>query len=367
MDGVGRGLEIETIPHSDRRERTPEQTRISAERSTVAKEGRPDAGLWRMADLVTPMALRVAATLRVADHITRGPCTAPELARAARANTDALDRLLRHLVSLDVLRCNDVGQYSLTSLGESLRDDHPSGTRARLDIENAVGRADLSLVDLLHSIRTGRASFPLHFGRGFWDDLASDPALRESFDGQMGADVAAWAPQVVASYDWGSLGHLIDVGGGNGTLIAAVLSVHPTLRGTVFERPGTAEAARQTLKSAGFDDRSDVVSGSFFDPLPSGVGGYLLCAVLHDWDDEAACTILRRCAEAAGPAGKVFIVEKTGGDGKSPRTDMDLRLLAYFGGRERGVAELTSLGLEAGLRVGAEYPAGDLSVIEFTA
>ena len=109
------------------------------------------------------------------------------------------------------------------------------------------------------------------------------------------------------------------------------------------------------------------MSGSFFDPLPSGVGGYLLCAVLHDWDDEAACAILRRCAEAAGPAGKVFIVEKTGADGKSPRTDMDLRLLAYFGGRERGVAELTSLGLEAGLRVGAEYPAGDLSVIEFTA
>ena len=333
----------------------------------MAKKGRLDAGLSSMAGLVTPMALRVAATLRVADHITRGLCTAPELARAARANTDALDRVLRHLVSLDVLRRNDLGQYSLTSRGESLRDDHPSGTRARLDVESAMGRADLSLVHLLHSIRTGRASFPLQFGRAFWDDLASDPARRESFDGQMGADVAAWAPQVVASYDWGSLGHLIDVGGGNGMLLAAVLSAHPTLRGTVFERPDTADAARETLMSAGFDDRSDVVSGSFFDPLPPGAGGYLLCAVLHNWDDRAAFAVLRRCAEAAGTAGRVFVVEKTGADGESPRTDMDLQLLAYFGGRERGEAELTALGLEAGLRVGAEYPAGDLSVIEFTA
>ena len=333
----------------------------------MLKEGRPDAEVWRMADLVTPMALRIAATLRLADHITAGLRTAAELAQAACANTDALDRVLRHLVSVGVFRRNDDGQYFLTSRGESLRDDHPSGTRARLDIENAVGRADLSLVDLLHSIRTGRASFPSHFGRGLWDDLASDPALRESFDGQMGTDVSAWAPQVVASYDWGALGHLIDVGGGNGTLLAAVLSGYPTLRGTVFEREGTAEAARETLRSAGFGDRSQVVCGSFFDPLPSGAGGYLLCAVLHDWEDEAACAILRRCAEAASTAGRVFVVEKTGADGASPQTDMDLRLLAYFGGRERGVAELTSLGLAAGLRLGAEYHAGNLSVIEFTA
>jgi hypothetical protein len=114
-------------------------------------------------------------------------------------------------------------------------------------------------------------------------------------------------------------------------------------------------------------DRSDVLSGSFFDPLPPGAGGYVLSAILHDWSDEAARAILQRCAEAAGTAGTIFVVEKTGLDGESPRTDMDLRVLAYFGGRERGVAELTALAADSDLHVAAVHPADDLSIIELTA
>jgi hypothetical protein len=325
-----------------------------------------DAGLWALADLVTPMALRVAATLRVADHITGGVRTTPELAAAVHVDADALDRVLRHLVAVDALSRDESGSYALTSMGESLRDDHPSGLRALLDIESAIGRADLSFVQLLHSVRTGEAAFPVQFGRPFWDDLASDPARTVSFDAQMGTDVAAWALFIVAAYDWGSLGHVVDVGGGDGTLLAALLRAHPTLRGTVFDQPNTAEAARRTLRAAGLADRSEVVSGSFFDPLPSSAGSYVLSAIIHDWDDDAARTILQRCAAAAGTTGKVFVVEKTGADGESPRTDMDLRMLAYFGGRERGVAELTALAETAGLQVAAVHPAGDLSIIELT-
>jgi len=317
-----------------------------------------------MADLVTPMALRVAATLRVVDHISRGVRFAPELAAAVHVDTDALDRVLRHLVSVDVLSRDESGRYALTARGESLCDDHPSGLRALLDIESAIGRADLSFVHLLHSVRTGGAAFPVQFGRPFWDDLASNPVRTASYDAQMGSDVAAWAPLVVAAYDWGSLGHVVDVGGGNGTLLVAMLRAHPALRGTVFDQPDTAEAARQTLAAAGFANRSDVVSGSYFDPLPPGAGGYVLSAILHNWDDEAARAILRCCAEAAGTTGTVFVVEKTGADGESPRTHMDLRVLAYFGGRERGVAELTSLAVDSGLHVAAVHPAGDLTIAE---
>lgn len=251
-------------------------------------EGSSEAGLWAMADLVTPMALRVAATLRVADHIAGGLDTAPELADAVQADTEALDRLLLHLVSVEVLTRDRSGRYALAPRGESLRDDHPSGTRALIDTESAIGRADLSFVHLLHSVRTGEAAFPLQFGRGFWEDLDSETGLRASYDEQMGADVAAWAPHILAAYDWGSLDHVVDVGGGNGTLLAALLSAHPRLRGTLFDQPRTAEAARRTLTAAGLDARSDVLSGSFFDRLPPGAGGYVLCAILHDWDDEAA-------------------------------------------------------------------------------
>jgi hypothetical protein len=323
--------------------------------------------LWSLADLLTPMAIRVAATLRMADHVAGGMSTAAEVAEAEHVDTDALDRLMRHLVSAHLLDRDASGQYSLTALGEGLREDHPSGARGRLDIDGAIGRADLSFVHLLHSLRTGEASFPALFGREFWDDLASDAARTASYDAQMGADVAAWAPAVLAARDWGPLGHVIDVGGGDGTLLAALLRAHPSLRGTVFDQPSTAQAARTTLTAAGLADRSDVVPGSFFDPLPAGAGAYVLSAILHDWNDESARAILRRCAEAAGKAGIVFVVEKTGADGESPRTSMDLRMLAYFGGRERGVAELTALAASAGLRRVAVHRGGDLSIIEFTA
>ncbi len=114
-------------------------------------------------------------------------------------------------------------------------------------------------------------------------------------------------------------------------------------------------------------DRAEVVASSFFDPLPPGAGGYLLCAVLHDWDDQAARAILRRCAQAAGAHGKVLVVEKLGADGESVQTRMDLRVLAYFSGRERGVAELAALAAACGLSVAAVHPASSLSIIELSA
>jgi hypothetical protein len=324
-----------------------------------------ELGLWSMADLVTPMAIRVAATLRVADHVALGPRTSAHLAEALRADPDALDRLLRHLVGAGLFTRDASGAFALTTFGLSLRDDDPSGTRAVLDIESAIGRADLSFVHLLHSVRTGEAAFPLQFGLPFWDDLAADPGRTASYDTQMGVDVGRWAPPIVAAYDWGSLGYLIDVGGGNGTLLVALMRAYPALRGTVFDQPATVAAARETLTSAGLGDRSDVVAGSFFETVPPGAGGYVLSAILHDWNDEAAGTILRGCAEAAGTTGRVFVVEKTGEGGASPRTDMDLRMLAYFAGRERGVTELVTLAAASGLLLIAVHPAGDLSVIEF--
>jgi hypothetical protein len=319
-----------------------------------------------MADLVTPMAVRAAATLGVADHLARGLGTSAELAAATGADAGALDRLLAHLVTVGVLRRDPPDRYALTDLGEALRADHPSGLRAVLDTGGALGRGDLSLVHLLHSVRTGEACFPEMFGRGFWDDVAADPERTADYDTCMASDVAAWAPAVVAALDWGRFDHVVDVGGGDGTLLAALLRAHPGLRGTVLDQPATAEAARAALAAAGLADRAGAVGGSFFDPLPPGAAAYLLCAVLHDWDDEAAAAILSRCTEAAG-RGTVVVVEKTGAGGESPSTAMDLRVLAYFGGCERSVSDLRRLAAGAGLGIRAVHQAGDLSVVELAA
>jgi hypothetical protein len=321
-------------------------------------------GVWDLGDLITPMAVRVAATLRVADHITAGKRTAAEMAAASDVDADGLDRVLRHLVSAGVLTRGDDGTYGLTATGEELRDDHPDGERKRLDVTEAVGRADLSIVHLLHCVRTGEPAHPLQFGSPFWDDLSEHPALATSFARQMAVDVSEDALQIVPAYDWGSLSRVVDVGGGSGALVVALLAAFPDLRGTVVDLPGPAAEARAALAAAGLSGRGDAVGGSFFDPLPAGADGYLLSAIVHDWPDDPARAILRRCAEAAGSEGRVFVIEKIGGDGETIRTGMDLRVLAYMAGKERGVAELTELAAQAGLELAAVHPARTLSIVE---
>jgi predicted O-methyltransferase YrrM len=180
----------------------------------------------------------------------------------------------------------------------------------------------------------------------------------------MASDLPSRSRQLLAGYDWGSLGWLVDVGGGNGTLLIALLNSCPTLRGTVLDREENISDAREALAAAGLADRGEAVAGSFFDPLPAGAGGYLLSLILHDWADEPAGTILRRCAEAAGESGRVLVVERTGADGESPHTGMDLRMLAVYGGKERRVAELTGLAEDAGLALVAVHPAGAYSIVE---
>jgi predicted O-methyltransferase YrrM len=317
-----------------------------------------------MGDLITPMAIRVAATLHVADHIDAGRATSHQIAGAEGVDPAVLDRVLRHLVAAGVFTRSEGGAFGLTAAGEELRDDHPDGERRRLDVSEAVGRADLSIIHLLHCVRTAEPAHPLLFGREFWDDLAAHDGLADSFARQMTVDVSADALQIVPAYDWSGLGHVVDVGGGNGALMVAMLSAFPALRGTVLDLPEAAAGARTALAAAGLDDRCDVVDGSFFDALPAGAGGYVLSAIIHDWGDEPATAILRRCAEAARPDGRVFVVEKIGADGETIRTGMDLRVLAYMGGKERGVAELTRLAADAGLDAAGAHPGRTLTILE---
>ncbi|MEU0565757.1 methyltransferase [Nonomuraea sp. NPDC005983] len=320
------------------------------------------AQLWSMAGLGTPMAVRVAATLRVADHIVAGRQTAAELAQACGADADALERLLRYLTVRGVFERDEAGRYTLTPLGRPLCEDHPSGVRAWFDIDG-MGWGELSFVELLHSIRTGEAAFPKRYGRPYWEALAADPARTASFNALLGADVAARAPGVVAGFDWAALKHIVDVGGGDGSLLAAILTANPALRGTVVDLPEATQTAQKAFADAGLDGRADTVSGSFFDPLPAGADAYLLSLILHDWDDDPATAILRRCAEAAGATGRVLVIESIG-EGEEKHTGMDLRMLCLYQARERGVAEFTALAERAGLRRIAVHQAGPSAIIE---
>ncbi|MDV6013558.1 methyltransferase [Haloechinothrix sp. LS1_15] len=324
------------------------------------------AGIWELASLVTPMAIRVAATLRVADHIAAGRRSSRELARTTGCDADALDRMLRHLVTAGVFRRTDEG-YELAPRGEALRDDHPDSVRAWLDLDGALGRADQCLVELEHTIRTGEPAYPVRYGTGFWEELSADPDLSASFDSLMSKHVGFLVDAVSGAYDWGSVGHVVDVGGGDGSLMVGLLTDRPWLNGTVVDLEAPAAAARRKLALASLDERSEVITSSFFDPLPPGADCYVLSAILHDWADEPAVRILRHCADAAGERGRVLVIESVGDDGNSPNTHMDLRMLAYLAGKERGLSAYRELAREAGLRVNAVWPAGSKSIIELVA
>ncbi len=316
------------------------------------------SNLLAMADLVTPMALRVAATLRLADHLAEGVTSIDALAERTGADRRALSRVVKHLAALNVFHEEAADEYRLTPLGEQLRSGGSGCVQSWLDINGAIGRADLAIAHLLDTVRSGEPAYPRVYGSQFWDDMERDPALSATFDEQMGSGAAVKAPALAAGYPWESVRHVADVGGGNGTLLIGLLTAHPHLTGTLIDRPGPAAAGADAFAAAGIADRCRAVPQSFFDPLPTGADVYVISGVLHDWDDERATEILRRAAQgAASGGGRVVVVEalieQTGR--ATPATVMDLRMLVFLTGRGRSADELAQLAKAAGLSMTTRY------------
>ena len=213
-----------------------------------------ERSVLQLADLATPMAIRVAATLRLVDRAGPDGATCDHLAGATAVAAPALRRLLDHLVTVGVFDLDaSSGRYRTTDLGAQMREDAPQGVLRLLDINRAGGRAELGFVELLHSIRTNEAGYSRYFGRDFWSDLDADPQLRRSFDEQMTWRFQRQAPQIAANYDWSRFGRILDVGGGNGTLLQAILAAHPSVHGQVLDLALSARAATERSADAELD------------------------------------------------------------------------------------------------------------------
>jgi SAM-dependent methyltransferase len=303
------------------------------------------AAIRNMAGLGTPMALRVAVTLGLPDRMRHG-ATLDQLATDLNASPVALDLLLNHLVTLGIIERTETG-YRTTEFGAALYTDADNGLTNFLHLDLAGGRAELAFVELLHSIGTGTGGYAQRYGQDFWADLAEHPRLRASFDKQMTDRFRDQVPGIVAGFDWSRFPAIVDVGGGHGTLLAAILVAHQAVRGNLVDLDPTATEAMRTFRAHQVDDRVTVTPRSFFDPLPEGADGYLLCDILHDWDDEHAHRILARCVEALPSNGRILVVEPVGG--RRASTEFDLAMLVIFGGRERRVDEFKALGAAHGL------------------
>jgi precorrin-6B methylase 2 len=327
------------------------------------------ARLYQLADLATPFAIRTVVTMRVAEQIASGTDRLDDLARACHADPGPFGRLLRYLVRKDVFAEVEPGRFALTEIGELLRDRSAGGHGTLLDLGGLGARMDLAFAGLPHAIQTGEPGYASVYGRDFWADLDAEPAFRATFDNLMLGQQRVTAPEVAALYPWDKVRHVIDVGGGSGGLLAEVLGAHPHLRGTMVDRSGARAAATRKFAEQGLAGRADVVAGNIFESLPAGGDVYVVSRVLTDWNDERATAILRRCAQAAGPAGRVLVVEVLPPEPDAVHwSPYDLTMLVLVGGQERTVDDHIALAAAAGLvPAGAYHGTAGLTLLEFTA
>ncbi|MGO8940309.1 MAG: methyltransferase [Mycobacterium sp.] len=314
----------------------------------------------------TSQAITVAAQLGVADALSNGPLPIEELAARVGADADALRRLLRALISKGIFVHRRDGRYELNSLAGTLRSDAPiSMTWAAQFYGSAEQRERWTL--MVDSIRTGSTVVPTLRGSESFDYFAVQPELAELFNQTMTSVSELTDGPVVAGYDFSAYSTIVDVGGGHGPLLAAILAGAPASRGVLYDLPGVVANAPSLLREHKVADRVRIAEGSFFDSVPSGGDAYILKNIVHDWPDDKAVQILRNVREAAGPGATVLLVELVIPKHKRdfPGKWVDLEMLLNLGARERTAAEYRDLLSQAGFRVTrVVQTASPLSVVE---
>lgn len=302
--------------------------------------------IWALSDLCTPWCIHVVATLRIADHIAAGAGGIEDLAAAAGCDAEVLHSVLTHLVGRGVFEEPAPGRFVLNEPARALLDP---GARLTLDLEGIGGRMAHAWGTLLPYVRTGRPAYEQVFGRPFWEDLDAHPAVAASFDALIGpGGHGAFNPEFEITGGWEPVRTMVDVGGGTGAMLAAVLRARPHLHGTLVDLARTVARSREIFDAAGVTDRVTTVGQSFFDPLPAGADLYILRGIVNDWPDAEAAAILRRCAEAARPKARVVVLKGIFPD-DAPRPLMIEMVLA--GGKQRTLSQMRVLARQGGLEV----------------
>jgi O-methyltransferase domain len=296
-----------------------------------------------MSGMMRTQTIAAIAELGVADAIAEGVTGTEELAREVGADADALRRMLRLLEADGIVIQDAPGVWRLSETGELLREGVTGSMRQQAmlfgaELYQAWAGAGASL-------RTGEPAFEAHFGAEFFDWLQQHPIRGRSFDRAMsGTATVRMAP--LLERDWSQVDTVVDVGGGNGMLIEALLERVPGLLGITFDLPSVTERAASRLeKNAGLAGRVSAEAGDFFEAVPAGAGAYVLAQVLHDWSDEDCVRILQACRRAAGPGARVLVLEQILPDGPEPNVAKltDLNMLVLLGGRERTRGEFASV------------------------
>lgn len=335
--------------------------------ATSIKRNHPRMNLQAIADLAAladysfAFAIRAVAAIGVADHLSAGPQHIDHLAEKTNCSRNGLIRVMRALVTKSVFT-EDTGEtFGLTPMGELLRTDHPLSMRWFFRLEPDVQ----AMAGLEYSIRTGKPSFNHLFGTDYFDWLASHDLPRERFRESQRALNRLEVLAITRSYPWQEIKSIVDVGGNDGSLLAALLQRHPSLLGTVFDLPETVAEARKTFEEAGIAERASISAGNVFDgPVPKGADLYTIKRVLVGFSDDEATVALSNIRDAMARHSRLLIMEPMRNITDQVGVSLDLRMLVLGLGRVRKPDEFRELLAAAGLKTVKTQSAGLITIIE---
>lgn len=296
-------------------------------------------------------AIYVAAKLGVADFLESGPKSSAELAAATGCDRSSLFRALRALASAGVLSEIDRDRFALTRLGGGLRSNVPGSQRA---IAITLGEVHYRACGgLLHAVRTGSPAFDDVFGASLFEHLAQNSEDGAAFNQGMTDMASMVAYAILLAYDFSEISSVVDVGGGEGQMLRRILHWYPEMAGTVFDY-SSALRSPASVK----EDRCSFIGGSFFDSVPAGAEAYLMCSVLHDWNDELAVAILRNCRKATADNARLLVVETVVPETSAASFSklLDINMMAMSSGRERTKSEFQALLDAAGFKLSRIIP-----------
>lgn len=311
-------------------------------------------------------ALSTASRLGIFDALADGPSTADDVARRVGTDPQATFRLLRALASNSILKYRKDGRFALARLGQALRSDAP-GTFAPMIEFIGHPKHWEHWSELPHAVQSGKTAVGKLRGMPFFEYLETDPELAKVFNDAMTSVSGMAIEALLPAYDFTDRRLIVDVGGGLGALLSAVLQQARDAQGVLFDLPSVVEHAGPLLDSAGVASRCTITGGSFFESVPEGGDQYLLKTIIHDWDDDDAVNILRNVRRAIAPNGRLALIELVLPEGAPwhPGMMLDLEMLVTAGGRERTAAEYAELLGRAGFRQTRVVPtAGPMSVVE---
>jgi hypothetical protein len=292
-----------------------------------------------------------AARLGIADVLAERPETVSTLAARLGVHEPSLYRLLRALASRGIFTETEDGCFDLTPMAELLRSDVPGSLHglALYSGDPEQHRYD-SWGDLYETVRTGAPAFHRQVGTSPFAYLAANPEAARTFDAAMASYTAAASTAILARYDFSRYSHIIDIGGGNGRLLADILGRYRLPQGILFDLDHVTRRARALFEREGLAARINCVSGNFLEEVPSGGDLYILKNILHDWVDDRAIDILRACRKAMSENSRLLLLESVLQPGNAPGAGklMDMNMLVIHGGLERTETEYASLLRESG-------------------